>query len=94
MSLYLHCCEDLRKAVEDKDTAITYTAKFREYGISILDGGSSRLHICYCPWCGKPLPASLRHQWYDALERLGLDPDQGVPEEFQDERWYQHSSEH
>lgn len=92
MKIDLHCCDDLRNAIEDKDIAITYTNKFREYGISILDGGSSRLRIRYCPWCGKKLPESLRNQWYEELERLGIDPDEDeIPVKFKDEEWYRNA---
>ena len=93
MNISLHCCEDLRNAVENEDIALTYTSKFREYGIPILDGGSSRLKIRYCPWCGKKLPDSLRNQWYDELERLGIDPEEDtVPEKFNNEQWYRDSA--
>lgn len=45
-----HCCEQMRMMVEDEKSVV-----FRkgEYGIRILDGGSSYLVISYCPWCGK-----------------------------------------
>lgn len=90
MSTHLHCCEDMRKAIEDPGIAVAYTSKFREYGVLILDGGSSRFSIHFCPWCGQKLPESLRNRWFDELERLGIDPeDDVVSEEFTDERWHQ-----
>ena len=55
MTTNLHCCESMRNASEDQDTAIVYTKEFKEYGIRILDGGTSHLRIYYCPWCGKKL---------------------------------------
>ena len=89
MSENLHCCESMTNAIGDDDIPITYIAKFREYGISILDGGSSHLVIHFCPWCDQKLPENLRNRWFDELEGLGIDPeDDIVPEEFKDERWY------
>jgi hypothetical protein len=89
MNAYHHCCPELKNAVEDEDIAISYAKKFREYGIRILDGGSSRLRINFCPWCGQRLPNSLRDAWFDELELRGIDPDADiVPDEFSDDRWY------
>ena len=71
------------------ETAIEYTPKFREYGISVLDGGSSYICVNYCPWCGHTLPTSLRDQWFELLDREGLecdDPD--LPEPFQSDLWW------
>jgi hypothetical protein len=83
------CCEQMRFALESPEIPLVYTRKFREFGIRILDGGSSKLGITYCPWCGQKLPDSLRDLWFDELERLGIDPaGENVPVEFSDERWY------
>jgi len=80
----------MRLAVEEGEVAIRFVKKFREYGILILDGGSSKLRISFCPWCGKKLPESLRDRWFDEMDALGLDPDaDDLPEKFTDERWYQ-----
>jgi len=47
------------------------------------------LRITFCPWCGQKLPDSLREDWFDRLEQLGVDPYSAkIPEEFTDERWY------
>jgi hypothetical protein len=71
------------------DLPLTYLSKFREYGLQYTDGGSAFQVIHYCPWCGQPLPHSLRHQWFEAIERLGLEPDDDdLPEEYQSEEWY------
>jgi hypothetical protein len=79
----------MRVAIEDQESPITYIDKFREYGLQVLDGGSSHIEIDFCPWCGKKLPESLRDNWFDELERLGIDPyGDAIPDEFGDERWY------
>jgi hypothetical protein len=68
--------------------------KFREYGIPILDGGSSFQEIAYCPWCGRKLPESLRDEWFEELERLGLDPSEDkVPEEYSSGQWWSHRND-
>jgi hypothetical protein len=86
---YQHCCEQMKMAVADPDIPIVYTPKFREYGVRVLDGGSSTLGFMFCPWCGQRLPESLRDVWFDELERRGIDPADGnIPAEFSDETWY------
>jgi hypothetical protein len=71
------------------ETSILYVPKFREYGLPVSDGGSSFVCIRFCPWCGARLPASLRDQWFDALEKLGLDPyGEDFPEEFISDSWW------
>jgi hypothetical protein len=83
------CCEKLRNAIADPDVPIVYSAKFREYGISVLDGGTSYIVIQYCPWCGEEFPSSLRDKWIARIEKLGLEPgDARIPDEFLDDRWY------
>lgn len=79
----------MEQALIQDDTPLTYVPKFREYGLEVSDGGSSFIEIGYCPWCGKKLPGSLREEWFDTLENLGIDPFKDViPEEFNDERWH------
>ena len=83
------CCEQMKLAVTSDEVPIVYEPKFREYGIRVLDGGTSNIELLYCPWSGHKLPTSLRDQWFDELERRGIDPVTGdVPAEFSDERWY------
>lgn len=72
-----------------EDASLIYVPKFREYGIRVLDGGSSFIAIRFCPWCGKKLPASLRDEWFSRLENLNLEPDDPkVPEELLDDSWW------
>jgi hypothetical protein len=57
------CCEQLKIAIE---LGVIYeNNKFNEYGIPIPDGGTSRLNIQFCPWCGVCLPNSKRDEWFD-----------------------------
>jgi hypothetical protein len=79
----------MRLALTEADVPVVYWAKFREYGVRVLDGSSSSIELLFCPWCGMKLPGSLRDQWFDELERRGIDPGvDSVPEEFHDGRWY------
>lgn len=88
----MHCCEDMRKHLRDGDVAVVYLPKFREYGIRILDGGSSIQVISYCPWCGRQLPTSLREQWFKAIDDLGLDTvSNELPEEFESDAWWKNA---
>lgn len=76
----------------DDETALLYWPWFREFLIPILDGGPSAILIGHDPFSGARLPASLRDEWFDTLEReMGrevdlFDPD--VPAEFQGEEWW------
>ena len=82
-------CLELTTAVEAGDLPLVYSPKFREFGIAYTDGGSSFLLITFCPFCGEQLPGSLRDEWFDALEQLGLEPeDPAVPEVFGSDRWW------
>jgi len=86
--LEMHCCAKMADRLEDT-TAVVYIPKFREYGLPILDGGTSFIAIQFCPWCGARLPDSLRDQWFDALETLGLTVDSvNIPEKFISDRWW------
>ena len=94
------CCEDMRREVERAceqhpdgfdcpDCPVHYSPKFREYGLTVHDGGSSSCGIQFCPWCGVRLPESLRGRWFAEMERLGVDPWEGdVPEEFRSAAWW------
>jgi hypothetical protein len=83
-------CESHVPRHDCPDVLIDYSAKFREYGLLIHDGGRSSIGIAYCPWCGSRLPESLRDRWFAKLESLGFtDPlSQDIPEDFKSEAWY------
>lgn len=89
MSTIGFCCLQMESALADSTVPVDYIPKLREYGVRILDGGSSHLRITFCPWCGQKLPDSLRDEWFDNLERIGVDPyGDEIPSEFTDGRWY------
>ena len=89
MTSTVFCCSQMELATNDATVPLVFTPKFREFGILILDGGTSVLAIAFCPWCAQKLPESLRDAWFDELERRGIDPyGSDMPEEFMDERWY------
>jgi len=71
------------------DVLVAYLSKFDEHGLVVHDGGSSIVQIHFCPWCGTRLPESRRDQWFEELEKRGIDPlSDHVPPEFQSEAWY------
>lgn len=96
-----HCCAQMKDAVEFKctihadpyecpDNLIMYVEKFDEYGLIVHDGGTAKMEISFCPWCGSRLPESKRDRWFDELEHLGYDnpSEQDIPERFQSGAWY------
>ncbi|MEV0670873.1 hypothetical protein [Mycobacterium sp. NPDC050441] len=78
----------MASALGEDDYPLEYLPKFREWGIAILDGGSSVSVISYCPFCGVKLPSSLRDEWFDRLENLGLEVDDPLPIELQSDAWW------
>lgn len=86
-----HCCEDISKHIDNPEIPLNYNEKFREYGLKLLDGGSSNLIINHCPWCGNHFPRNLRDEWFDIVfDELELDgpEDQGLPEEMKSDAWW------
>jgi hypothetical protein len=90
-------CDQMRVAIEDSTVPIKYVAKMNEIGVLVLDGpignpsqdGLSKINFTYCPWCGQSLPESLRDDWFEEMEKRGIDPwVDDVPEEFKDDAWY------
>ena len=95
-----HCCQQMETSAEGTcehhadrwscpDALVSYSARFDEYGIIIHDGGSSKIAIHYCPWCGSKLPESQGDRWFDELEALGFsDPfEDDIPDIYTDHRW-------
>jgi hypothetical protein len=95
-----HSCPRLERALSDSDALLydpdyplIYVDQFREYGIRIFDGGSSFLVIDFCPFCGASLPPRLRKEWFERLERLGLEiEDPRLPDEMRDGSWWRGSA--
>lgn len=89
MTVNITCCAQMQNALDDPDIPLSYTPKFREIGIRVLDGGDSSILLLFCPWCGNKLPESLRSKWFAELERRHIDPyGENIPDEFLDERWF------
>jgi hypothetical protein len=85
-----HCCSAMAYAVEREDMPLDYWHVFREFGIRVLDGGTTSLCIEHCPWCSTKLPRSIRRPWYAELERRGVNPDiDELPDDFKDDTWHQ-----
>jgi hypothetical protein len=79
----------MAQSITSKDSGLVFVGKFREYGIRVLDGGSSYVQIVFCPWCGQKLPASMRDEWFSRMEALNLEPgDPRIPVEFLNEEWW------
>jgi hypothetical protein len=79
----------MKDASISDESGIVYIPKFREYGVKVLDGGTSFLEINYCPWCGNKLPESLRDEWFEILDSLDIDPAADeIPEKFLNDHWY------
>ena len=84
-----HCCEAMSGYLQHGDVALLYVGEFREYGIRVLDGGSSYIVIRFCPWCGQKLPSSLRDEWFNEIERLGLDATSpNIPASLASDQWW------
>ena len=74
------------------EVSISYSDKFREYGILTRWDHNRSLaiqSIDYCPWCRAKLPRDLRSEWFAILDDLGLEPeDPAVPEEMKSDAWW------
>jgi hypothetical protein len=86
---------ELFSAMEN-GASITYSPAFREFYIGIRSASDGIL-IAYCPFTGRALPCSLRDEWFDRIESLGLFPvgavfdwnDPSIPPNFHTEAWWQ-----
>lgn len=83
------CCSEMQQNILSKEVPVVYSSKLREYGISVLDGGSSSIGIKFCPWCSTVLPTSLRTKWFEEIASLGLEPGSSeIPPKFMDDQWW------
>jgi hypothetical protein len=84
-----HCCSQMQSMLDSQEIGLTYIGKYREYGFDYRDGGSAFQLINFCPWCGTELPKSLRREWFDRLESMGLDTlDTKIPIEYESAAWW------
>jgi hypothetical protein len=87
------CCKEMEYYLVSNEVAINYISKFREYGIDVLDGGTSIITILFCPWCGKKLPDTLREKWFEILDEIGLEPESpDIPEKYLSDKWWNEKS--
>ena len=87
------CCPMLEGYLTCEDVVIHYSPAMREFSIPVRDGGSSGILIRFCPWCGGQFPSSMRDQWFDMLESLGIDIGvDAVPPEFESEEWWRRAN--
>lgn len=79
----------MRYAVESDDVPIAYNAKFREYGMRVLDGGTSVIQLIFCPLCGQRLQRASEWRGSPNWQKRGIEAYEGeVPPKFDDDRWY------
>lgn len=92
MNIHTHCCQEMATHLESDELHLSYVPKFREYGIDYLkhSGGGIQV-INFCPWCGTKLSLTLRDQWFNELDRLGLEPDNQLPDNLQDDSWWRNN---
>ncbi|MGL4613323.1 MAG: DUF6980 family protein [Shewanella sp.] len=83
-----HCCSQMQNNLAKTHNSLQYNGKFREYGIKVDDGGTSVILITYCPWCAQKLPMSLRDEWFDLIDKLGLDISSELSSERLTESWW------
>jgi hypothetical protein len=87
-----HLCPSMADALSERLRVVRYLPKFREYGLPVHNGGTSKLSISFCPFCGVVLPSSVRDEWFDRLEALGLEPgDEAIPEALLTDEWWAQS---
>jgi hypothetical protein len=71
---------------------VEFVPRFREYGITVPGQSESITLIEFCPWCGTRLPSSLRKQWFEQIDRLGIDETKDpIPRKLRSSTWYQES---
>ena len=84
-----HCCEEMSAHLTANELYLSYSSKFREYGIHYREGlGGGRQVIRDCPWCGEALPPPMRDAWFDEMDRLGINPDGEVPSQYLSDDWW------
>ncbi len=88
----MYCCLEMMDALHDKNIAIIYYARYREYGFAYYQDGPVAVFV-YCPWCGMELPDSLRDDFFQLIEdKYGMDNGYNeldeLPEEMRTDEWW------
>lgn len=82
------CCQQMENALQDNEHPIYYSSAFQEFGIK-LSSGYEYVILNYCNWCGSKLPESKRDDWFDSLEKLGINPwEDDIPIHFLSSSWW------
>ena len=83
-----HSCGGMDAALADERVPFVYLPKFREWAL-VISGSQALQLVSHCPWCGEPLPVSLRDEWFDRLDGLGLEPESpDVPLHLRGDAWW------
>lgn len=97
-----YCCDQLDQLVEAENVPLSYSPRVREWSLRVFNFAPGETFdwtkpglaqgISYCPFCGSPLPGSLRSKLWDELESLGyedlmFEPEK-LPEQFQSDEWW------
>lgn len=83
------CCRKMVFFLDEGKVQIRYLPRFREHGIRLRSGAIQL--ICFCPWCGRRLPKSLRERYCDLLNQMGIEDIfylRKIPSEFKSDEWW------
>lgn len=83
------CKQDSCTLVQS-NSGVSYDERFDTYEIQVGGDRSGRIlqTLFFCLSCGAPMPKSRREEWFDEIEKLGIDPfGDAVPEEHQSDAW-------
>jgi hypothetical protein len=81
-------CKAAKCTLVQSNSGVEYDLRFGDYSIAVDAEAKIRQQLFFCLWCGAELPPSRRDDWFDQLERRGVDPwGQDVPEEFRTDAW-------
>ena len=85
-----HACEGMAQALDDGSVPLCYGDRFREYALIVRNSPNVRKLIEFCPWCGEKLPGSVRDEWFERLEALGIEDwdDPRIPPEMHSGDWW------
>jgi hypothetical protein len=88
-----HRCASMDFSIEHPNVPIDYDDRFREFFVKDAPGEAAMV-FAYCPFCGQPLPTSMRQDWFETLEQRGIDVDileasaPRVPADMRDGAWW------
>jgi hypothetical protein len=66
-----HACESMVWMLERANSPMMYWDALREYNLDL--GDSSAMAVLYCPFDGTERPLSLRDEWFERLDALGIE---------------------